>query len=93
MIESIKAFFSDNIITIGAVIGMIVIVAIFMFRNNSKNAVEIPVPTPSHDLEGMDNVNMVCDLANGVCHPQNMMPEQEQHNMETVAAPMEHSEQ
>ena len=50
-----------------------------------------PVPTPSHDLEGLDNTNMVCDLANGVCipaheqqpveneNPQSMI-QQEQHN-------------
>jgi len=39
----------------------------------------------------MDNLNMVCDLANGICHPQNITPEQEQQTME--AAPVEYSEQ
>ena len=113
MIEQIKGFFSENsMMIILAVVGMIAIVAIFMFRNHGKNGGtpdalamssvpdalaslgtrSIPVPTPSHDLEGMDNVNMVCDLANGVCHPQNITPEQEQHAMEANAA-MEYSEQ
>ena len=113
MIEQIKAFFSDNsMMIILAVVGMIAIVAIFMFRNHGKNvetpdaiasmgapdglasmgSLCTPVPTPSHDLEGMDNVNMVCDLANGVCHPQNITPDQEQQFME-ANAPMDHSEQ
>jgi hypothetical protein len=26
----------------------------------------------------MDNVNMVCDLANGICHPQQMTMQQDQ---------------
>ena len=39
----------------------------FQFNNASGNV--NPVPTPSHDLEGLDNTNMVCDLANGVCMP------------------------
>jgi len=104
MIEQIKAFFSENsMMIILAVVGMIAIVAIFMFRNHSKNvetqdalasmgAHRVPVPTPSHDLEGMDNLNMVCDLANGVCHPHNITPEQEHQAME-AAALVEHSEQ
>jgi hypothetical protein len=95
MIDQIKEFFSENsMMIILAVVGMIAIVAIFMFRNHGKNAEapeHTPVPTPSHDLEGMDNLNMVCDLANGICHPQNITPEQEQQAME--AAPVEYSEQ
>jgi hypothetical protein len=41
----------------------------------------MPVPTPSHDLEGMDSVSTVCDLGSGVCHPQNLSQEQEQQVM------------
>ena len=90
--DAINNFFSENKIPIIlAVVGMIAIVAIFMFRNSNKH-VETPVPTPSHDLEGMDNLNMVCDLANGVCHPQNITPEQEQQAMES-SVPVEHTEQ
>lgn len=86
----IAKLLSDNWVVVLAVVAMVAIVAFFMFRNSNKHA-ETPIPTPSHDLEGMDNVNMVCDLANGVCHPQNITPEQEQQVMESV--PVEHSEQ
>jgi hypothetical protein len=104
MIEEIKTFFSDNsMMIILAAVSMIAIVAIFMFRNNGKN-IELEnllakhdlqnahVDTPTHDLEGMDNLNMVCDLANGVCHPHNITQEQEQ-QLADVPPHMEHSEQ
>ena len=92
MFDAIKNFFSENsTMVILAVVGMIAIVAIFMFRNSNKHG-DTPIPTPSHDLEGMDNLNMVCDLANGVCHPQNITPEQEQQAMES-SVPVEHTEQ
>lgn len=72
MLESIQEFFNNNstmiLIAVGA---MIAIVAFVMFRRGGAQE-QHPVNTPPHDLEGMDNVNMVCDLANGVCHPQQM---------------------
>ena len=73
---------NNTMMVVLAVVGLIAIVAIFVFRRGSNPMQQQPVPTPAHDLEGMDNVNMVCDLANGVCHPQNITPEQEQHMME-----------
>jgi hypothetical protein len=33
-----------------------------------------------HDMEGLDNVNMVCDLANGDCN-QSEMQNNEVHNI------------
>lgn len=70
------------LIAVGA---MIAIVAFVMFRRNGTvvNQPEM-IDTPPQDLEGMDNVNMVCDLANGVCHPQQMAMQQDQQDIEEV---------
>lgn len=77
MLEQLNDFFANNSTMV--LIGLVAIVALIgfvLFRRSSGNA-SAPVPTPSHDLEGMDNVNMVCDLANGVCMPPQHLPEQE----------------
>jgi hypothetical protein len=74
MLETIQQFITTNLnLILFALACVVVIVGLMMYRRSqSGNYANIsnPVPTPSHDLEGLDNVNMVCDLANGVCMPQ-----------------------
>ena len=87
MLEVINEFVSNNsMLVLLGLVAVVVLVGFVMFRrsgqqsqsgNNSGMGISAPVPTPSHDLEGLDNTNMVCDLANGVC-----MPAQEQNPME-----------
>jgi LPXTG-motif cell wall-anchored protein len=88
MLEQLNEFVSNNSTLV--LIGLVAIVALIGFvlfrRSSSNSSVSTPVPTPSHDLEGMDNVNMVCDLANGVCMPPQHYPEQE-----TMMAPENNS--
>ena len=83
MLESIQEFLSTNATLV--LVAIAAIIAIFVFvifrRNNGSTGGVAPVPTPSHDLEGMESVNTVCDLGSGVCHPQNLTPEQEQQIM------------
>jgi len=94
MLDAINEFVSNNsMLVLLGLAAIVVLIGLVMFRRSgtqSHNSVS-PVPTPSHDLEGLDNTNMVCDLANGVCmptheqqsseheHPQTMI-QQEQHN-------------
>jgi hypothetical protein len=80
MLESIQEFFNNNTIMILIAVGaMIAIVAFVVFRKNGNVAGHPEmINTPPQDLEGMDNVNMVCDLANGICHPQQMTMQQDQ---------------
>jgi LPXTG-motif cell wall-anchored protein len=83
MLETLNEFFANNSTLV--LIGLVAIVALIgfvMFRRSSGNSAGVPIPTPAHDLEGMDNVNMVCDLANGVCMPQNQPDEQMQMQMQ-----------
>ena len=88
MLEQLNEFVSNNSTLV--LIGFVAIVALIGFvlfrRSNSNTSVSAPVPTPSHDLEGMDNVNMVCDLANGVCMPPQHYPEHYP-EQETMMAP------
>jgi LPXTG-motif cell wall-anchored protein len=76
MLEAINEFVSNNsILVLLGLVAVVVLVGFVMFRrssqqsNNSGMGNSVSVPTPSHDLEGLDNTNMVCDLANGVCIP------------------------
>ena len=72
MLEAINEFVSNNsILVLLGLAAIVVLVGLVMFRRSGTKAhnVGMPVPTPSHDLEGLDNTNMVCDLANGVCMP------------------------
>jgi len=85
MLEAINEFVSNNsILVLLGLVAVVVLVGFVMFRrsvqqgHNGGIGMGVPVPTPSHDLEGLDNTNMVCDLANGVC-----MPAHEQNPMET----------
>ncbi len=75
MLEAINEFVSNNsILVLLGLVAIVVLVGFVMFRRSSQQGnndgmSRAPVPTPSHDLEGLDNTNMVCDLANGVCMP------------------------
>ena len=76
MLEAINEFVSNNsILVLLGLVAVVVLVGFVMFRrssqqsNNNGMGNSVSVPTPSHDLEGLDNTNMVCDLANGVCIP------------------------
>lgn len=88
MLEAINEFVSNNsILVLLGLVAVVVLIGFVMFRRSGHGQVGAgaagmgtPVPTPSHDLEGLDNTNMVCDLANGVC-----MPAHEQHQMEADA--------
>lgn len=90
MLETINEFMHNNstLVLLGLV-AIVVLIGFVMFRRSSGSHGGVaPIPTPSHDLEGLDNTNMVCDLANGVCMPQNepqhgeMQMEQFQQGME-----------
>jgi LPXTG-motif cell wall-anchored protein len=87
MLESVNEFLSNNstLILIGLV-AIVALVGFIMYRrsSNANGSISTPIPTPSHDLEGMDNLNMVCDLANGVCMPHQMQQQMtEEVNMGT----------
>jgi hypothetical protein len=76
MLEAINEFVSNNsILVLLGLVAVVILVGFVMFRRSSQQSHNggvnnsVPVPTPSHDLEGLDNTNMVCDLANGVCMP------------------------
>lgn len=72
MLETINEFISNNLILVLlGLISIVVLVGFVMFRRSERynSSMTMPVPTPQHDLEGLDNTNMVCDLANGVCMP------------------------
>ena len=83
MLEAINEFVSNNsILVLLGLVAVVVLVGFVMFRRSSSQQthngrMNNPIPTPSHDLEGLDNTNMVCDLANGVC-----MPAHEQNHVE-----------
>ncbi len=82
MLESLREFMSNNAtLVLVAISAIIIVIAFVIYRRNNVDNNSIPTPTPSHNLDGMDNVNSVCDLSSGVCHPQNITPEQEQQIM------------
>jgi len=88
MLESIQEFLSNNATLVLVAIGaLVVVVAFIMYRRNNDDGsgrppgTSVPIPTPSHDLDGMESISTVCDLGSGVCHPQNLTPEQEQQIM------------
>ena len=94
MLEQLQEFFTNNsTMVILAAVAIVALVAFVMFkRANAASDLGPPgtsvpgygnINTPPHDLEGMENVNMVCDLANGVCHPQQMA---QQEDMASAAA-------
>ena len=82
MLEALQEFISNNAtLVLVAISAIVIVVAFVIYRRNNGTVGGVPVPTPSHDLDGMESVNTVCDLASGVCHPQNLTPEQEQQIM------------
>ena len=78
MLEQIQQYVTENLNTVLIAVGLLVAVvaAVLYFRNrgNSQNVADMP----SHDFEGMESMNTVCDLASGVCHPQENMENMEQ---------------
>ena len=77
MLEAINEFVSNNsILVLLGLVAVVVLIGFVMFRRSGHVGAPIPIPTPtpSHDLEGLDNTNMVCDLANGVCIPAHEQP-------------------
>jgi len=89
MLEAINEFVSNNsMLVLLGLVAVVVLVGFVMFRrtgqpgqqgHNGGNRMGTPVPTPSHDLEGLDNTNMVCDLANGVCMPAHVQQDEAHH--------------
>ena len=86
MLEAINEFVSNNsILVLLGLVAVVVLVGFVMFRrsvqqgHNGGIGMGVPVPTPSHDLEGLDNTNMVCDLANGVCMPAHAQQDEAHH--------------
>ena len=85
MLEQIQQFFSENTtVVIMAVVALVSIVAFFLLRRNTgvgSGQQEVPYPTPSHDMEGMETMGTVCDMASGMCQPQDNMQQQQQQQM------------
>ena len=86
MLEAINEFVSNNsILVLLGLVAVVLLVGFVMFRRSGQqghtggNGTGTPVPTPSHDLEGLDNTNMVCDLANGVCMPAHAQQDEAHH--------------
>ena len=83
MIEDLKTFFNNNTtMVLIAAVALVAIVGFFLFRSMNSGSSQTPFPTPSHDMDGMESMNSVCDMASGMCHPSEhmsqMTPEQEQ---------------
>ena len=81
MIEDIKEFFTNNsTMVIMAILALVSIVAIFMFRRGSGTEAtgQVPYPTPSHDLDGMESMASVCDMTSGMCHSPEQMAQMSQ---------------
>jgi hypothetical protein len=82
MLESVQEFISANsTLVLIAIAAVVAIIAFVIYRRNNGSTGTAPVPTPSHDLEGMESLNTVCDMSSGMCHPQTLTPEQEQQIM------------
>jgi len=93
MLESIQEYISNNsTLILISVCVLIALLAFVVFRNSKANQPtqhnkpsETSSLIPQHDLEGMDNVNMVCDLSSGICHSQQesqIEQQQQQYQME-----------
>lgn len=91
MLEAINEFVSNNsILVLLGLAAIVVLIGLVMFRRSGGTQSHnggIPVPTPSHDLEGLDNTNMVCDLANGVCMPAHEQNPVEAENPQSMIHP------
>ena len=83
MIEDLKEFFNNNTtMVLIAVVALVAIVGFVLFRRMNSGSAQTPFPTPSYDMDGMESMNSVCDMASGMCQPPEhmaqMTPEQEQ---------------
>lgn len=82
MLAAIQEFMSANAtLVLVAIAAVVAIIAFAIYRRNNGSTVTAPVPTPSHDLDGMESLSTVCDMSSGMCHPQTLTPEQEQQIM------------
>jgi hypothetical protein len=86
MLEDIKAFYDNNTtMVLLALVALVAIIGFVLFRNMNNGSGQSPVPTPSHDLDGMESMNSVCDMTSGMCQPPEhmaqMSQEQEQQMM------------
>ncbi len=82
MLAAIQEFMSANAtLVLVAIAAVVAIIAFTIYRRNNGSTGTVPVPTPSHDLEGMESLSTVCDMSSGMCHPQTLTPEQEQQIM------------
>ena len=78
MLDQIQQYISENLNSGLIAVGLLVLTfaAYFYFRGNLSSQ---RTPTmPSHDLDGMETMNTVCDLATGICHPQEHMQQMHQ---------------
>ena len=78
MLEQIQQYITENLNTVLIAVGLLVAVvaAVLYFRSQSSN--QNVANMPSHDFEGMESMNSVCDLATGVCHPPENMEQMQQ---------------
>ena len=78
MLEQIQQYITENLntvlIAVGLLVAVIAVALYFRSRGTSQNVANMP----SHDFEGMESMNSVCDLASGVCHPPENMEQMQQ---------------
>lgn len=92
MIDQITDFVKTNAVAIAiGVVAVIALVVIFVFKRGGSSESMQNIPTmPPHDMDGMESMNTVCDLATGVCHPQDhMQVAPEQHHDEQMQQQMQ----
>ena len=69
MLDQAIEFLKTNYVAVAiGVVAIIALVVIFIYKRNASPSTQANMPP--HDLEGMESMNTVCDLATGVCHPQ-----------------------
>ena len=96
MLESIQEYISNNstliLISVCVLIGLL---AFIVFRNKPNSPVETSSLMPPQDLEGMDNVNMVCDLSSGICHShqESQVEEQQQQQQYQMEQQQNHTQE
>jgi hypothetical protein len=78
MLEQIQKYFAENTTTVIIAVALLIsVIALFMyFRNRGTSTTNPNLPT--HDFDGMESMNTVCDMASGVCHPQDHMEQMQQ---------------
>jgi len=83
MLEELKEFYTNNsTMVIMAVVALLAMVGFIIFRRLNSGSGQSMFPTQPNDLDGMEAMNSVCDMASGMCSPPEhmtqMSPEQEQ---------------